>query len=493
MLIEREVSTFTHTGAARTLRGRFANPLVVASRAHCSARARFVAWWHAPPRTRVCRFRSSTAEYAKWRARARGSEQASHQVPTRRRGVAPLSSRPSRVRRSRWAMGWGSIAKRAKAPAVIARHWLTLVRACALLAVAASTALLLHYLAPADSAFCSARSACEAVRKSTLGSFAGPYVVPLTGVVAYVVFFWLSFFPGQRRLLRGVGALGGLLGLGFVVYQALVVGAFCWMCVVVDGLALTIGVICVLPGSRKGVPLEPFKGWAWAGLFAIAINAPSVWTWLRPSAGVPDAIRALQQPGLNVIEFMDFQCPHCRRLHPMLKAELAAVPGPVHVQRFHVPLRFHPLAEDAARAAICATTFGKEAEMANRLFEQPLSNNVWFEHAEALGLDAGAFRACLKADTTTATLATHRKLYDQTEARGLPLTFIGDERLEGAPPPQVVHQTFVRALAPSTPQIPAWLFVTALVALATGLLVVGRKRPPSNTSQSAGQSIQSDG
>src|SRR5690606_10894299 len=191
---------------------------------------------------------------------------------------------------------------------------------------------------------------------------------------------------------------------------------------------------------------EPLKPWAWIGLLAVAVATPLLWVTVKPGDAVPAAITKLQKPGaLNVFEFADFQCPHCRRLHPMLKAELSQRPGEVHFQRFYVPLPSHALAEDSARAAVCAAKLGKEEEMADLLFEQPLERDIWFKHAETLALDSQAFKSCLNADQTTEVLADTIDLFNATGARGLPTTFIGSQVLKGAPPAPVVREAFEKA------------------------------------------------
>ncbi len=73
------------------------------------------------------------------------------------------------------------------------RVWLLVIRIASLFAILTSAALLTHYLAPETTGFCSVRSGCEAVRKSALGSSVTPHFIPLSGVVAYTVVYWLTF------------------------------------------------------------------------------------------------------------------------------------------------------------------------------------------------------------------------------------------------------------------------------------------------------------
>lgn len=345
------------------------------------------------------------------------------------------------------------------------------------MAVLTSAALLMHYLAPEDSGFCGARSGCEAVRKASLVKSLPPAAIPGLGVAGYIGVFWLSFYPALRQWLRWVAALGGVLAIGFIIHQALVIGSFCWMCLTVDGLAIAAAFAAVALTNGNTEQVDPLRGWGWALLVGVALNAPTLWVKVKPNESVPAAIAALQEPGvLNVIEFADFECPHCRRLHPSLKGAIARLSSPVKVQRFNVPLPFHIHAEGAARAGICGKAMGKEEEMADLLFTQPLGDDVWLAHAQTLGLDVEAFKRCFDSKETSDTLANHVDLFKSTKAQGIPLTYIGRETLRGAADPVLVRELFAKALTPAAPRVPGAVFIALVVALVVGIVLGFRKR-----------------
>lgn len=358
------------------------------------------------------------------------------------------------------------------------RYWLLLVRICSLLAVLTSAALLIHYLAPEESGFCGARSGCEVVRKSALVKGLPPFAIPVLGVAGYMGIFWLSFHPPMYRWLRWAGALGGVMGLGFIVQQAVVIGSFCWMCLVVDGLAVVVAFTAVCLTNDTSEQLDPLRGWGWALLLGVALNTPTTWVKVKPNETLPNRIATLQEPGvLNVIEFADFECPHCRRLHPILKSTLAGVDAPVKVQRFNVPLPFHPHAEGAARAAICARVMGKEEEMADLLFSRPMTDDVWLGHATALGLDVETFKKCFDSEQTSNTLADEIDLFKSIKGQGIPLTYIGRETLRGAAEPAVVRELFAKAMAPAPPRVPGGLFIALVVGVTAAIVALFRKKP----------------
>lgn len=376
------------------------------------------------------------------------------------------------------------------------RYWLVLIRVCALLAVLTSSALLMHYLAPEESGFCGARSGCEAVRKSALVRGLPNYAIPGLGVAGYIGVFWLSFYPAQRKFLRWAGAAGGVMAIGFIIHQALAIGSFCWMCLTVDGIAIVVAFACVMmtnvnPSPTPSAPSEhstlaqwePLRGWGWVLMLGVALNAPTIWVKVKPNEELPTVIEQLQEPGvLNVIEFADFECPHCRRLHPILRANVVPLGDKVKVQRFNVPLPFHPHAEGAARASVCGHAMGKGEAMDELLFEANLETDALFKHAAALGLDEAAFRNCLDAQSTTETLADHHDLFKAAKGHGLPLTFVGRETLRGSADMAMVRELFAKAQSPQPPRISGGLFLGLMVALVVAIALLFRRKseaPPS--------------
>lgn len=126
---------------------------------------------------------------------------------------------------------------------------------------------------------------------------------------------------------------------------------------------------------------------------------------LRPGFTVAgDAYRGNPDASVVVAEFSDFQCPACAKFvqetEPQLKAAYVD-PGKVLWVFKHLPLRTHPQAPLAAAAAECAGDQGKFWEMHDQLYQTMDSWAVTdaepalIQVAEAVGLDAQAFTACL--------------------------------------------------------------------------------------------------
>src|SRR4029078_2997261 len=213
------------------------------------------------------------------------------------------------------------------------RFWLLGTQLCTCLALLASAALYVHYLDPADSDFCGLRSGCEAARRSGFSYFGSPYIsLPLFSMLAQIALLSLSLRRGRDRAQRlGTGGaaalwalpeltlfaaagLGGALAVALIAYQGLVLGAFCWLCMVTDGSVIGAA-LCALGWAsavrdQEQLPLSPLRPGAWFGCAAVLVAAPMLWNGVRPETPVPPGIRALYTPGkINVVEFADFECP----------------------------------------------------------------------------------------------------------------------------------------------------------------------------------------
>src|SRR4051812_8803703 len=117
--------------------------------------------------------------------------------------------------------------------------WLTLLRVTALVALAASAALLSDYVAGTPS-FCSATSGCGIVRQSQYShvTFGEGHFIPLPafGLAGFAVLFTASFL--SRGLTLAAASIGGLVAVWLLWIQAAVVQHFCWLCVTTDVSAL---------------------------------------------------------------------------------------------------------------------------------------------------------------------------------------------------------------------------------------------------------------
>jgi len=369
---------------------------------------------------------------------------------------------------------------------------LLVLRAAALVALLGSAALTVDYLSPTPS-YCGGSGGCADVRDSGWGYLGAAHIpLPALGLVGFTALLTLSLLPGRRRLTAGpVAILGGVMGALLLLVQAFVLRVFCSLCVTVDTAALVAAAGGALvffardpkseettSGSEDAVR-EPFRDVTWMALGALAVAAPLLWPSLRPMPDVPKEIARYYVRGkINVVEFVDFECPFCRLYHPELKKVAADYGDRVNLVRLDLPLAMHPQARGAAHAHACAVVKGRGDAMANALFEtEDLSRAGLLKAGTTAGLDAKELDACLDAPATEAAVKkTEAILRDLGMLQGLPTTFIGAKMLVGAEEAPAIREAFDHALDAADRGVPAPAYIAALLAIAGATLFFGRTR-----------------
>ncbi len=369
-------------------------------------------------------------------------------------------------------------------PPQSARLWLALLRLASLVALVTSAMLLVDYTSP-EPAYCGGASGCAAVRASGYGYLGGVLPVPVLGLIGFGVLYLLTLVPQRRArtLLFAYSVPIALSALAFLALQLFVIGHLCLFCVTADvaGLLTFVASFALRRvESGQGVTPELRPRYRHVLLVALAIGAPLLYPHLRPTSPLPRVLRTYYVAGkLNVVEFADFECPYCRRLHPLLSELIAARGDEVNFVRLNHPLPFHRGADGAARAYLCAEAEGHGESMANRLFEaESLAPAKLLEMAQAEGLPLTPFGECLTSEATTERLERESALFTEVGLRGLPSTYIGDELVVGAQPREALEQVFERA-STGTRRASVGPLAFSSLSLTLGLalwLVPGRRR-----------------
>lgn len=102
----------------------------------------------------------------------------------------------------------------------------------------------------------------------------------------------------------------------------------------------------------------------------------------------------------------------------------------------------HKLAFKAAQAARCAGEEGKFWEMHDRLFANQRAIEPLKGHAEALGLDVGAFESCMASEKYAEAVRKDMAEAQKAGATGTPSFVLG--RTDPADPTKVKGITFIR-------------------------------------------------
>jgi len=146
-----------------------------------------------------------------------------------------------------------------------------------------------------------------------------------------------------------------------------------------------------------------------------------------------------------IVEFSDFQCPHCADFHTNTFPALRSLYGE-RVRWYFVNRYFtqpHPHAKAAAIAAECANRQGKFWEYADGVFrrQEELGPDVLDQIAGQLGLDRAAFDQCRADPAVAAEVASDQAEGERLGVDGTPTFFVNGVRIVGAQPLGVFNES----------------------------------------------------
>src|SRR5437868_8122597 len=125
-------------------------------------------------------------------------------------------------------------------------------------------------------------------------------------------------------------------------------------------------------------------------------------TQLKPAVNSTDHIQRKNTDSLELVEYGDYQCPHCGHAYPIIKNLQQSLGADLKFVFRNFPLsEIHPDAFNAAVAAEAAGLQGKFWEMHDIIFEnqQELDLESLFLYAKKIGLDVKRFKNDMQKDT----------------------------------------------------------------------------------------------
>jgi protein-disulfide isomerase len=152
-----------------------------------------------------------------------------------------------------------------------------------------------------------------------------------------------------------------------------------------------------------------------------------------PSRGGPN-------PPIDIVEFSDLECPHCKKSQPILEKLAADFPQVRFIfQQFPLPASLHPWAMKAAQYADCAGQINKDAfwKYVDAIFENQggialaTADDKLKELAIVNGLDAMKVAACADSPETAARIKKSMDLGTALEVNETPTVFMNGRRVRG--------------------------------------------------------------
>ena len=151
--------------------------------------------------------------------------------------------------------------------------------------------------------------------------------------------------------------------------------------------------------------------------------------------GERDHVRGPSNAPVTLVEYGDYECPHCGRAYPIVKAVQGRVGNELRFVFRNFPLReSHPHAQRAAESAEAAGAQGRFWEMHDRLFERQfaLDDEYLIEYAGDLGLDVERFRAELVGRVYEPRVREDFRSGVRSGVNGTPTFFINGVRYDGS-------------------------------------------------------------
>lgn len=146
-----------------------------------------------------------------------------------------------------------------------------------------------------------------------------------------------------------------------------------------------------------------------------------------------------------VVEFMDYNCPYCRKAYEVLRD--LSKDSDIQVRFVEFPV-LGPMSTTAAQAALAAQNQGKYAAFHDALMsisDRIESRDQILSTAKKVGLDIDKLEKDMQDPEILALIDDNLKLAEQLGVQGTPAFFVGDTVIPGAP--DNLEETLRQAIA----------------------------------------------
>ena len=156
---------------------------------------------------------------------------------------------------------------------------------------------------------------------------------------------------------------------------------------------------------------------------------------LKPPVGNNDHMQGNKNAPIELVEYGDYQCPHCGRAYPIIKNLQEKLGSKLKFIFRNFPLsEIHPDATNAAVAAEAAGAQGKFWEMHDIIFENQLhlSDAHLMKYAASIGLDIAQFKTDFEESRAMEKVENDFESGVISGVNGTPTFFVNGERYNGS-------------------------------------------------------------
>lgn len=155
---------------------------------------------------------------------------------------------------------------------------------------------------------------------------------------------------------------------------------------------------------------------------------------LKPATGPADHKQGSENAAIEIVEYGDYQCPHCKAAFPVIKKIEATFGNQILFVFRNFPLQeAHRFAMVAAQAAEAAARQNKFWEMHDAIYENQdqLSDAFLFYLAEQIGLDVDQFQQDLENETIVQKVEDDFESGVRSGVNGTPSFFVNGQKFDG--------------------------------------------------------------
>src|SRR5271154_4611155 len=154
---------------------------------------------------------------------------------------------------------------------------------------------------------------------------------------------------------------------------------------------------------------------------------------LNPAVNSNDHIQGNDKARIELVEYGDYQCPHCGRAYPMIKNIQRKMGGDLRFVFRNFPIsEIHPDAFNSAVATEAAGLQHKFWEMHDIIFEnqQELGMKELFIYAKTIGLDLERFKSDIQMEALANKVEADFESGALSGVNGTPTFFINKKRYD---------------------------------------------------------------
>jgi protein-disulfide isomerase len=155
---------------------------------------------------------------------------------------------------------------------------------------------------------------------------------------------------------------------------------------------------------------------------------------LKPAVNARDHVQGAEHASIELVEYGDYQCPHCGRAYPLIKNIQAQLGKNLKFIFRNFPLAdAHPNAMHAAIAAEAAGVQGKFWEMHDIIFEhqEHLGDSHLVKYAANVGVDVEKFKSDFEKPEITERVESDFESGIRSGVNGTPSFFINGQKYNG--------------------------------------------------------------